>query len=289
MPARERFEVLRDRFYDLKDRHEEGGVPLEGFGVLTADCLELLNAAATYRELASLTDKRYMTFEGDGNLSRPIRESLFITTPDSFQATWDDVIGSVDSERCRLVHLDLEPAIYTATMAFAAGIDLYRRGARKTPGTYFEVLIASLFRAITGLPQGKFVDLPESDHKVTTDLVLKTPDAVREVAVPTKITTRERINQPFVHQRILDSATEGGFRSVLVCVSETQRDGPDGVKEICVPGQVDLYQRHVASLDALYYLDPPETYRTADFTEILPVKTFPELFGDELAIMVGQG
>src|SRR5690606_14225136 len=128
--------------------------------------------------------------------------------------------------------------------------DLWQRRSRKTPGTFFEVLMASLLQQM--LPRAAFskhiplaallrdrdaaegatetetdaVEEAEGEDdgrsSVSTDLVIGTPDRPGGVVVPLKITTRERIVQPFAHQRILDSAFgEGVYRSLLVCISET--------------------------------------------------------------------
>ena len=103
------------------------------------------------------------------------------------------------------------------------------------------------------------------------------------LVVPVKITTRERIVQPFAHQRILDSVFgEHRFRSVLVCVSEMQRKRDEGANAICVPGTIRLYQRHLAALSGLYYLDPPHRYLQPDVTAHVAVRTLGCLLADDL-------
>jgi hypothetical protein len=64
------------------------------------------------------------------------------------------------------------------------------------------------------------------------------------------------------------------YRSIILCISETQRDDDgDCVNDICVPGTVKLFQRHLASIDNLCYADPPARYLTPDVAEVIAVNT----------------
>lgn len=109
----------------------------------------------------------------------------------------------------------------------------------------------------------------------------------RGLVVPAKITTRERIVQPFAHQRILDSAFGvGHYRSALACVSEMQRDEEVGANEICVPGTIRLYQEYLAPLSGIYYLDPPVRYLQSDVTSIIEVSSLGHFFSERIAALV---
>lgn len=119
---------------------------------------------------------------------------------------------------------------------------------------------------------------------VSTDLVLTNPKTGKGAVVPMKITTRERIVQPFAHQRILDSAYPGQFGSFLACISEVQRDDNTGtVKQICVPGTVALFQKHLSKLNGLYYCDIPVRYARPDLGSVIAVKPIHCLFDDMAA------
>jgi hypothetical protein len=192
--------------------------------------------------------------------------------------------------------------------AFCLCYDVWKSKSRKTPGTFFEVLIGSAARVrfpglaltkhipINGLPVTEAVDAmietgtnEETEHavealtgdSVSTDLVLADPARERGAVIPLKITTRERIVQPFAHQRILDSAYPGRFASFLACISEVQRDDSTGtVKQICVPGTVALFQKHLARLNGLYYCDIPVRYARPDLGAVIDVKPLHALFDD---------
>ncbi|EGA2714203.1 type II site-specific deoxyribonuclease, partial [Salmonella enterica] len=171
--------------------------------------------------------------------------------------------------------------------------DLWKKGSRKTPGTVFEIYIAALLKVM--LPNEIFskhiplIDQINSDEELTdpasvsTDVVIKSGENVnRGVVIPLKITTRERIVQPFAQQRILDSYFGNGvFNSFLACISETQQDKINRkVNHICVPGTIRLYQKYLSNVAGMYYCDIPERYLQADLTDIIPVKSMGEFLLD---------
>lgn len=89
--------------------------------------------------------------------------------------------------------------------------------------------------------------------------------------------------QPYAHQRILESVFGmDRYRSVLVCMSEMQRDRKRNANAICVPGTIRLFQTHLAKLTALYYLDPPARYLAPDVTSLVSVRTVGDLLCDDL-------
>jgi len=212
--------------------------------------------------------KRYSVYESGGHLSRPVLDGLFVRDPDRFRTLWDDSVRAA-SAAGRRRSAKWDATFYTAVMALACVYDLHARDSRKTPATFFEIAMSALLGAVTGWATRKHIPLSVPGAKVTTDLVLLNPDpAGISIAVPLKITTRERIYQVLCHQRILDQdpATKGRYRTVFIGVSEMQRDRRSGVKEICVPGQILVYHRYVAEVQGFYYLDPPEGYLGQEFT-----------------------
>jgi hypothetical protein len=130
----------------------------------------------------------------------------------------------------------------------------------------------------------KEAHLLEEDESVSTDILFARMDKSKTLVIPAKITTRERIVQVFAHQRILDSVHgAGNYVSILVSASETQRDGKKNrANMICVPGTIKLFQKHLAAIGGMYYIDPPGRYLAADMTAILPVNTIGYLLTKEL-------
>lgn len=202
--------------------------------------------------------------------------------------------------------------IYTAVMSIACCYDLWQRGSRKTPGTFFEILMAAVLKELFSefyfskhIPLTEFledVDLGEitgddseggsandaeensgeSASSLSTDLVINNVKTGKGLVIPLKITTRERIVQPFAHQRILDSAFGiGRFTSYVVCISETQQDAKNlKVNQVCVPGTVKLFQKYLAPIGGLYYCDVPQRYNTYDMQRVIPIKTVGDFFID---------
>lgn len=253
----------------------------------------------------------YNVFSLQGDVSRPVRPDIYISDPAEFEAKFEAFIECLRRGPLTWNNNEAQTAnevVYTAVLAVACCYDLWQRGSRKTPGTVFEILMAALLQVM--LPQAAFskhipltelledTDVAEAAEEdvepapaedgdgpgsVSTDLVVRaTVDADYGIVIPLKITTRERIVQPFAHQRILDSAFGvGAFRSLLVCISETQLDDKTkSVKQVCVPGTVKLFQKYLAPLSGLYYCDVPQRYAAADMQRVIPVRTVGEFFVD---------
>ena len=89
-------------------------------------------------------------------------------------------------------------------MSFSSCYDLWKPGSRKTPGTLFEILLGSITaKFLTAYTRTKFISLPKTGESVSTDIVFDLNE--KGIVMPVKITTRERIVQPYEHQKILDS------------------------------------------------------------------------------------
>ncbi len=242
--------------------------------------------------------------------SRPWVASLHITDASNFESVERSAIAAL-SRRQPLNDIDVQAVtlyVYTAVMGFSCCYDLWKPGSRKTPGTFFELLMAALMSLyLQGHTFSKHVDLgqllgvagvgPSAPAEVdaeaeasslSTDLVVQSSSNSKYAVIPLKITTRERIVQPFAHQRILESAFPGQYSSFICCISETQLDKVAGrtvVKQVCVPGTVRLFQRFLAHINGLYYCDIPVRYARNDLTRHIPVKPVGALFDDVKALL----
>ncbi|MBD8906920.1 type II site-specific deoxyribonuclease [Methylorubrum zatmanii] len=251
---------------------------------------------------------RYSVFTLGASVSRPVVTGMLIGEEQPFE--------ELEAEALRLLRAgqpygDEEAArvttyLYTAVMAFACCYDLWKPGSRKTPGTFFEIFMAALFglyaprhRLSKHVNLGDLlgvdvdanapddaVDEEAEDASVSTDIVVTSSVSGISAVLPLKITTRERIVQPYAHQRILDAARPGLYRSFLCCMSETQLDKKKRrVNQICVPGTVRLFQRFLSRLDGLYYCDIPARYAWPEFTRQVPVKPLGFVFADVAALL----
>lgn len=273
---------------------------------LIFNCLDLLSNSSESRYFGDFSGRprvSYQVFEASSQVSRPFRADLFIPDRSEFKILSDELSRNLKRGAATWGADEVTLAtkvIYTSVMSFSCCIDLWKRSSRKTPGTFFEIYFASLIPKI--FPDAilsKHIPLPgiskdeedkledaegveDGDSSVATDLVISRLGLDRKIVIPLKITTRERIVQPFAHQRILDSAFgPNTYNSFLTCVSETQLDNKSkSVKQVCVPGTVKLFQKHLGNINGLYYCDVPQRYAAPDMAAYLPVKEVGEIFKD---------
>lgn len=300
------------KFKAAKIAYDGGQPSLQACVEVARACLTKLDKEAALRRFGDFRGKpniEYWVASSNDSISRPYRPDLFVSGLGNFEYLILDLKKEIDSGKLTNETVDL--FFYTATTAFCLCYDIWKPKSRKTPGTFFEVLMGSFCRmrypdyglgkhvAIknAATTEDAVIDLDEDDefegasgeevaaalegNSVSTDLVIHNDETQRGAIIPLKITTRERIVQPFAHQRILDSAYPDRFRSFLACVSEVQRDdSTQTVKQICVPGTVSLFQKHLAKLSGLYYCDIPQRYAKPDMKAVINVKSFSEVFND---------
>jgi hypothetical protein len=217
-----------------------------------------------------------------GNWSRPVRADQFIDDVRRYRAAWRAMCSEIEEGILDIANTNA--ALYTTIQALACAYDLKSRGSRKTPGTFFEILIGSIMSQRLKSPRAKqvIVEVEGESVIVPTDIFFES----RRLIVATKTSSRDRIIQPWGHQllldRISDSLTAPRYSSVLCLVGEVQlgRDEKKPCYPVCVPKQVTLYQKHVAQMKGLYYLDPPKAYLALSELGIIPVKTIGDLLSE---------
>jgi hypothetical protein len=279
--------AIEDLHKDIKRQYDAGKSPLSQIFALAVLCIEILEDIdkANYLHAGG---KSYFVFTDGKEVSRPVRSDLYIADFPSLENAWLDMINAIRPEDMiiSLSSAEINRVIYTAVIGFAAAYDVWKKSSRKTPGTHFEVLLGSLISSVLpDFARTKFISIPGQSESVSTDIVFGTDRG--GIVIPAKITTRERIVQPYAHQRILDSVFPvGSYQSVLMCVSETQRDDKtQSVNEICVPGTIRLFQAHLSKLRSIYYLDPPARYLEKDITQLLRVSDHGQFFSKDLALL----
>jgi hypothetical protein len=279
-------ETIKFHFDLAKKAYDQGQNPLEEIFETAEAAIRKLGTSAVTQYLDTLGSKKYEVFSADGNLSRPYLPAVFLSDPQVFNSTWKLTTAGIDPQ-CMTINqsaTDIDQTLYTAMTAFCCCYDLWNPGARKTPGTFFEILLGSLYgKILPTVKRSKSVPIPNQPEKVATDIVFTDDQKTRSLVIPAKITTRERIVQPFAQQRILDEVFgKKAYDSVLMCVSEMQRAGVNKANEICVPGSINLYQSHLAHLEGIYYLDPPTRYLQPDVTDVISIGTIGSFIKTEL-------
>jgi hypothetical protein len=239
--------------------------------------------------LKSLVEgKRYFAFrhkDARARISRPINEDLYVADARDLSRQLEKLEANpamdwLPADQCNRF-------LYTLAMAFCAFNDVISDQDKKTPGTYFEILVGHLLALTFGvLPRTRVEVLTIEDERSTlpTDFIFDLGPRQVKFHVPVTISTRERVVQVWAHQRMLNGVYgEGRFKGVLVALAETKLDLQKlEVVEICLPDQWAVYQRFVARMDRIYYLDLPLKYAAlAKVFPYIPVKTFGEFFQEK--------
>ena len=340
-------DAILDQFNAAKKKYDKNIDACDDILLTVIACLEKMSTA-TSEVWPGPAGKEYLIFSSGGNQSRPFLKNQFIKTPMEFQKHWKGLLESADRDgkKFDLPAEQVSKILYITVVTFCVCIDIWKPKSRKTPGTFFEIVLGTLISRIlpTSVIRTKHISLPPnivrdvsrvlgqsaedilnlvdmpydeigidgertaltSDsvdnrkalddeeneqgdmQKVSTDIVFDLNG--KGIVIPAKITTRERIVQPFAHQRILDGVFgEGRYISLLVCVSETQRsDEGRRVNDICVPGTITLFQKHLAKMGGIYYLDPPERYMALGRAGIVPIHPLGKLLTSGLSEIVKQ-
>ncbi|MDP9440459.1 MAG: hypothetical protein M3P49_17260 [Actinomycetota bacterium] len=283
---------------------------LEAVGRIAADCLTLLRDNCDLEEIEwrGKGTKTYRVFHRVGSpassFSRAIRTELWIGERSLFEEKWteflealrraDEAPGALQTDDAEM----LDRLLYTAVIGFGASVDVFGAGDRGGPGTFFEMAVGPTVSLLTGRTETGAVLVPvphtaDQTERVPVDLSFLDDRHPIQLVVPTKISTRERISQAFVHQAILNKAGHGRkYRSVLCIGNENNMFKKNTaaaksydnayVSDTLVPATIVQYQRYIAHLAGLYYLDPPHEYLTAPKDAFPPVKRFSALLTGDL-------
>lgn len=303
---------LRADFEQLKKlRKTDPQAALRAVGAFGAGAVEVL---AKHTELhdfewRGMGDKAYRVAALPGSsiqFSRAINSALFVEDPQEFRGLWDRFHEAVlaSAGGGQLVGIDasdVNRVAYSAVVGYAAAVDLFNPGDRGGPGSFFEMLVGPVVSLLAERTEGAAIAIPVPEtgelEKVTTDLSFVGGDGDVVLVIPTKISTRERISQPYVHQRILDAVHAAGgprYRSALAIANENNTMFPPKTakaqktfdvgwtQETLVPGTIVLYHKYVSELAGLYYLDPPNRYVMNPPAHFPPVAPFARMLMEEL-------
>ncbi|MGO8705488.1 MAG: hypothetical protein ACLQVA_16885 [Candidatus Brocadiia bacterium] len=235
--------------------------------------------------------KEYFSFVRRGNghvVARPANARLFVRDPRRIARFWREW------ERGRIGKGDFARFSYTVALAPCLAMELFDRQNKKGPTTYFECLIGHLFAKELGVNPQKQASIRVQGKSVRLTMdFLFAGQSGRQIHLPVKMSTRERVVQAWAHQRILDGAHgENTFRGIMVLFSETKLDSRTReVVEICVPDQWLVYQTLLSKMERIYYFDVPCRYRTLteSFPEVIQIKPFGEFFKERASLFGRRG
>lgn len=221
--------------------------------------------------------KEYFSFGREGLVARPANARWFIADAERVNALWVEWdAGSISED-------DLAKLTYTVSLGPCLAMELFDRGNKKGPATYFESFIGHVFAKLLRVDATRRATLPILDREVSLTMdFLYQFDEERGVHLPVKMSTRERVVQAWAHQRLLDTGYgEGAYVGLLVVFSETKLDSrTHEVVEICVPDQWLAYQVSLAKMRRIYYLDTPSRYEalTAAYPGYIQIKPLVTAF-----------
>lgn len=259
---------------------------LSELGAIASEAHRVLSSKATFVDLGALTgvsgSKEYGVFTVGARRSRPYLKDFRFEKADDFDSAWSDLTSKIDSSNASIAELDaasVDKALYAATHAFACVFEVLDSGSRGSNGKLFEYATALVLRDLLDAEVASSPRLSRPPgYVVPVDIVLRRDGAAKQLVVATKITSRERLVQAFVHNHFLIQDKPGSFTSIAWCGSETNAiKKPPGLQETCVHHQVNAYCEWLSPLDGLYYLDLPAAYANSEFAKRMPVQSIGSL------------
>ncbi len=235
---------------------------------------------------SAVPGKVYFSFQskdGKSQLSRPINKAHFDHNLDAVSREWKAWRAGKAYNADTMARM-----VYTVAIAPCAVMEVFDKGNKKGPATYFECLIGHIFSVAYGVEprQKATLRVNEKTVRLTMDLIFD-PPLKPSIHMPVKLSTRERIVQAWAHQRLLDAAFGGKkYRGVMVLFAETKLDlQTKEVVEICVPDQWLAYQAFLAKFDQIFYFDIPAKYAqlAKDNADIISIQYFGDFFAEKLA------
>ena len=246
--------------------------------------LEFLDSAERIPEHSRVPNKSYAAFRrGGGTVSRVFNTALY--DADLCRETLDGVLtGGFDSRNSE----EIMRTLYTAAMSFCCANDIESNNrARGRSGKYFEYLVGNIMATALGVRGVARIEAlnPELARGLNPDHLFDLGEGSALIHLAVKTSTRERIVQPWAHQRILDGAYgTDRIKGVMVFLTETNRL-KTGIQETCTPERLRQYQMFVARIHAMYYFDPPKPYlELADAYPFVPVRPISALKEDAVAL-----
>ncbi len=230
--------------------------------------------------------KTYFAFAQFGKISRAVNRGLYSKPSVTKWRKLTAALDRGDLSASGMSPEEITKLVYSIAVAFCCAIDLLKQGDQQRPGTFFAYLISHLVASMLRVNPERELPLVnvEVESHLPTDFTFNVPNGRgrrRKFHLPIKTSTRERAIQIFAHQAMLNNAYgQRIFAAIPVILGETKSDrSKREVIEICLPIQWQLYQRHLAHLARVYYLDVPDAYRKLNSARPpIIVKEFGEFF-----------
>lgn len=218
-----------------------------------------------------VSGKSYIAYEYDGELTRPFNAALYDPSGQAWSSFRDAMVaGGTEALSPELS----TQALYSTAISVCGTIDLLSR-SQKMAGTFFEYFAAFIFARRAGTEPTSSVPLLTHGEKgadLPTDFIFNMDENSPSFHLPVKTSTRERAIMLWAHQKLLDGVHGiERFLGLPFLLAETKMEKKTRrVTEICTPEQWLIYQRYIARLKCVYYMDVPFMYLNLN-------KRFPRL------------
>jgi hypothetical protein len=118
------------------------------FEELLTESIAALGKAKRIQLTSLVHGKAYLAFQDGAKTSRAVNSALYAPSV----ASWKRLAKALAKDDFKtLKEAELTKTVYSVAFAFFAVIDLTKTGDQKTPGTFFEYLIAHLFSSRLGV------------------------------------------------------------------------------------------------------------------------------------------
>ena len=134
------------------DPRSEGTANL--LAALIDNSLDDLGRARTVTLASVVRGKEYFAFSKGTNISRPVRCDLW-----DLELTRESLKHFISGSYRTLPSRKLDKVLYTMGMSFCCATDIIKSGDKKTPATFFEVFVGSIFARELGVNPRR--DCPE--------------------------------------------------------------------------------------------------------------------------------
>ena len=230
--------------------------------------------------------KAYVVFKRNGRVSRPFRRDFLFSSKLALRRAWSSLVLNLDLPRRRIkcTPYRIDKVLYALTHSVACAYDIFTKGDRTTAGKYFEYVLGSL---VTRLVSGRLDHPPRlripRNYDVEIDVTVAMPGRKTGFLLATKLTSRERVVQPFVHRFMVHLLCPRRYRAVILCGSETNKiKKPPWLQETCVHNTIEAYGAALGWVNGLYYLDLPRAYARSRASSHMEVSTLGRFLSTSL-------
>ncbi|WP_058867016.1 hypothetical protein [Chloracidobacterium thermophilum] len=243
----------------------------------------LVNECKQIDLVSRVPGKEYFSFSKDNVVARPANKKFFLIRPDMVSRLWKRWQAET------ITPVEFGQLTYTVALAPCLAMEIFDRQNKKGPATFFECYVGHLFARAVDVNPTKRARLPVHGQHVLMTMDFLMDIGGKKVHLPVKMSSRERVVQAWVHQRLLNEAYgSNAYQGILILFSETKLDSRSlEVVEICVPDQWLVYQSFLARMNCIYYFDVPVRYQelTQQFPDLISIKQFGDFFSEKEKIL----